>query len=352
MVQSINISDVNIQKIEPLVTPNEVIEQLPITPPIADTVFQGRGTIKRVLGGEDTRFLVIVGPCSIHDEHAGLEYARRLADLAERLNDRLLLVMRVYFEKPRTTIGWKGLIYDPCLDGTFDIGTGLQRARGFLLRIGAMGLPVATEFLDPVVPQYLADLVSWAAIGARTVESQTHRQMASGLSMPVGFKNSTDGNSQYAVDATVSARSPHAFLGIDREGHTSAVVTKGNPHGHVVLRGGSRGANYAAGNIAKAQGQLRAAGLPPRLMVDCSHGNSEKDYARQATVFRDVIAQRLAGNADIVGCMVESHLFPGNQKLADDPAQLKYGVSITDSCIGWEETESLLREAHGALAVG
>ena len=351
MVQSANISDVNIQKIVPLVTPRQVAEQLPVTPEIADSVFQGREAVKRVLSGQDPRFLVIVGPCSIHDQAAGLEYAKRLSALSERLGDRMLIVMRVYFEKPRTTVGWKGLIYDPHLDGTYDIRAGIKQARSFLLELGGMGLPVATEFLDPVVPQYLADLVSWAAIGARTVESQTHRQMASGLSMPVGFKNSTDGNPQHAVDATVSARSSHAFLGIDRDGITSAVLTRGNAYCHVILRGGSRGANYASASILEAQEQLRSAGLPPRLMIDCSHGNSEKDYRRQAEVFRDVASQRSEGNSDIIGCMVESHLHPGNQKLGNDPSKLRYGVSITDSCIGWDETESLLAEAHASMAV-
>jgi 3-deoxy-7-phosphoheptulonate synthase len=348
MTQSIY--DVNIEKTMPLMAPKELLEQLPITSAIEKTIVQGREQVKRVVRGEDPRLMFIVGPCSIHDEQAGLEYAERLARLSEQLCEHVLLVMRVYFEKPRTTIGWKGLIYDPKLDGTFDIESGLQRARGFLLRLGAMGVPVATEFLDPIVPQYLADLVSWAAVGARTVESQIHRQMASGLSMPVGLKNSTDGNSQNAVDALVAARSPHAFFGVDRAGSTSVVLTKGNPDGHVVLRGGSNGANFMAEAITTAQGQLSAAGLPPRLMVDCSHANSEKDYTRQSVAFRAVIAQRIAGNTGIIGCMVESHLNAGNQKLVDDPSELKYGVSITDACIGWEETETLLNEVYGELA--
>lgn len=348
MTQSIY--DVNVEKIVSLMAPRELIGRLPVTPDVADTVLQGREQIRRVLEGEDPRPLLIVGPCSIHDERAGLEYAERLARLSERLCERMLVVMRVYFEKPRTILGWKGLIYDPHLDGTFDIESGLVQARGFLLKVGALGLPAATEFLDPIVPQYLADLVSWAAIGARTVESQVHRQMASGLSMPVGFKNSTDGNSQNAVDAAVAARSPHAFLGIDRDGNTSVVLTKGNPHDHIVLRGGSGGSNYMVDTITKAQDQLRAAGLPPRLMVDCSHANSSKNYTRQSIGFRDVMAQRQAGNTGIIGCMVESHLFPGNQRLGDDPSTLKYGVSITDACIGWEETEALLTEAYTSLA--
>jgi 3-deoxy-7-phosphoheptulonate synthase len=350
MAQSINITDVNIEKIEPLVSPGEVIAGLPVTRTMADNVLSGRSQIKKVINDEDSRPLVIVGPCSIHDEQAGLEYADRLLKLSERLSDHLLVVMRVYFEKPRTTVGWKGLIYDPMLDGSFHIEAGLRRARGFLVKLAEMGLPAATEFLDPVVPQYLADLVTWAAIGARTIESQTHRQMASGLSMPVGFKNSTDGNVQNAVDAIVSARAPHAFFGIDKDGNTCVVQTKGNPDSHVVLRGGSHGSNYMASSIALAQRQLKASGLPSRLMVDCSHGNSEKDHTKQATVFRDIISQRMGGDTNIIGCMLESHLFPGNQKLGDDPSKLVYGLSITDACIGWDETEALLTEAHDTLA--
>jgi 3-deoxy-7-phosphoheptulonate synthase len=346
-----SVRDVNITKVEPLVTPEELLKELPATAAIADGVYEGREQIKRIISGEDQRLLFIVGPCSIHDEQAGLEYAQRLCALAERLSDRMLVIMRVYFEKPRTTVGWKGLIYDPHLNGTLDIADGLYRARSFLLKIREMGIPAATEFLDPIVPQYLADLVSWGAIGARTIESQIHRQMASGLSMPIGFKNSTDGSVQNAVDAIVSARSAHGFLGIDQKGRASMIQTTGNPYGHLILRGGKNGANYAAEAIAKAQGQLQTARLPSQLMVDCSHANSEKDHMRQAIAFRDVIAQRLAGNSDIIGCMVESHLMPGSQKLGTDPSTLQYGVSITDACIGWDETEWLLNEAHEACAV-
>ena len=348
------VHDVNVIKMEPLAPPDEVLQRLPLTPEAANTVIEGREQVQRALGGEDPRLLIIAGPCSIHDERAGLEYAERLAALARRVQDRILVVMRVYFEKPRTTVGWKGLIYDPHLNGTFAIAEGLFKARAFLLRVAEIGLPAATEFLDPIVPQYMADLVSWAAVGARTTESQTHRQMASGLSMPVGFKNTTDGNTQHAVDAIVSARSAHAFLGIDRQGRTSMVLTKGNPHAHLVLRGGSHGSNYGAGTVLQVQGQLAKAGLPPSLIVDCSHGNSDKDYARQSIAFRDVVQQRLASNPHILGCMLESHLQPGNQKLGSDPSELRYGVSITDACIGWEETEQLVTEAYeacGALAL-
>ena len=345
-----SLSDVNVKRLSRLIPPRELHARLPVTERAERTVAEGREQVKRILAGQDDRFLLIAGPCSIHDEAAAMEYAGRLAALAEEVRDRIMVVMRVYFEKPRTTIGWKGLINDPHLDGTFDLETGLTAARKLLLRLGELGLPAGSEFLDPIVPQYIADLASWAAIGARTIESQTHRQMASGLSMPVGYKNNTDGNSQIAIDAMISARFPHAFLGIDLDGAACVVETTGNPYGHLVLRGGARGANYAAANVAFVQEQLRAAGLPGALMVDCSHANSAKDHTRQAIAFRDVIAQRVAGNREIAGVMIESHLNPGNQKLGADPADLAYGVSITDACIGWDETASLAAEAYDALA--
>ena len=341
--------DVNILGTERLITPIDLVRQLPITPEAEKTVLQGRRQIEDVLHGRDARMMMIAGPCSIHDEKAALEYAERLVALSKRMSDRLLIVMRVYFEKPRTTVGWKGLINDPKLDDTVDVASGLSRARALLLRIAEMGMYSATEFLDPIIPQYLADLVSWAAIGARTTESQTHRQLASGLSMPVGFKNGTDGIAQTAVDAMVASRSPHAFLGIDHEGQTCVVYTKGNPAGHLVLRGGRAGPNFGAEAIAEARKLLIAAGVPSQLLVDCSHGNSNKDHTRQASALRDVVGQRLAGNTEITGCMVESNLLPGSQKLEGDPAKLRYGVSITDACIGWEETESLLTWAHERL---
>ena len=278
-----------------------------------------------------------------------LEYAGRLKDLADRLSDRLLVVMRVYFEKPRTTVGWKGLIYDPALDDTLDIPAGLRIARSLLLEIAEMGLYAGTEFLDPIVPQYIAGVVSWAAIGARTTESQVHRQMASGLSMPIGFKNSTDNSTQNAVDAMVSARQPQDFLGIDRDGRASIVRTGGNPYGHLVLRGGKHGPNYGREAVAEAQKRLEESGARPQLLVDCSHGNSNKDHTRQAVAFRDVVGQRAAGNGGIIGCMLESNLLPGNQKLNGDASKLTYGVSVTDGCIGWAETEELLTWAHHQL---
>ena len=349
MQQHTKVEDLNVVGTAPLISPNDLDVQVPITEEIAEHVVRGRAQIEAILDGTDQRLLVIAGPCSIHDETAALEYAGRLAALAEKLSDKVLIVMRVYFEKPRTTVGWKGFIYDPGLDDSFDINAGITRARSLLLKLNEIGIYGATEFLDPVVPQYLAEFITWACIGARTVESQTHRQMASGLSMPVGFKNSTEGAIQPAVDAMVSARSPHAFLGIDHEGRTCIVHTKGNPLGHLVLRGGNSGANFGADGISAAHQRMEAAGVPTGVLVDCSHGNSNKDFAKQALAFQDAIGQRLAGEADIIGCMLESHLNPGNQKVTGDLSALKYGVSITDACIGWEETEELLTWAHGQV---
>ena len=341
--------DVHIESTEPLITPIDLVNKLPITPQIERTVISGRDQVRSILNGQDKRLMMIVGPCSIHNEEAALEYAQRLVDFSKKLSDRLLILMRVYFEKPRTTIGWKGYIYDPHLDGTLDIETGLHRARALLLKIGEIGMYAGTEFLGPVVPQYLAGLVTWSTIGARTTESQIHRQMASGLSMPVGFKNGTDGNAQIAVDAMVSARSPHGFLGLDHQGRTALIRTTGNPDGHIVLRGGNSGPNFGAVTIDQAQKQLKAAGVRSQLLVDCSHGNSSKDHTKQAKAFKDVVEQRVEGNTDIIGCMVESNLAPGKQDLGDDPSQLNYGVSITDACIGWKETEELLTWTHAKV---
>ncbi len=348
MAQSI--SDLNIKRFDPLIAPEDLQRRLPVSAAIAQTIADGRREIQRILTGEDSRLLVIVGPCSIHDEKAALEYAAKLKAVADQVRGSMLIVMRVYFEKPRTSLGWKGFINDPNLDGSFDISSGLFRARKLLLQLAEMGVLAATEFLDPITPQYTADLVSWAAIGARTTESQIHREMASGLSMPVGFKNGTDGNSQIAIDAMKTARAPHAFLGIDRTGRTCIVRTDGNAYGHLILRGGSGGPNYTEASVRDVQGKLAAINLPPRIMVDCSHANSEKDHARQTIAFRDVVEQRRAGNDHIVGIMVESHLNPGRQDLGDDPAGLMYGVSITDACIGWDETDALLTEAAERLA--
>ena len=344
-----SISDVNIKRMRPLFSPDDLHEKLPASDDAIATVKKGRDSIKNILSGTDDRLLVIVGPCSIHDELAAMEYSDRLAKLASKLSERILIVMRVYFEKPRTIVGWKGLVYDPHLDGSFDMDTGLSKARRLLLHMAEIGLPAATEFLDPIVPQYLADLVSWVAIGARTTESQTHCQLASGLSMPVGFKNGTDGNSQIAMDAMLSARSSHGFLGIDSQGRTCIVEPGGTPFGNLVLRGGTKGTNYEAKTVENVQDQLRKVGLPPQLMVDCSHANSEKDHTRQSIALRDVVKQRSNGNSEIAGLMVESNLFAGKQSLGDDPSSLEYGVSITDACIGWDETESLLTESFSSL---
>lgn len=342
-------SDLRIAQIEPLEAPQTLKSAHPLSPKAEATVLQGREAFRAALAGRDPRLVVITGPCSVHDPKAALEYAQKLQALSEKINDRVLVIMRVYFEKPRTTVGWKGLINDPKLDGTADINLGLRTARQVLLAINELGMPCATEFLDPIVPQYTADLVSWVAIGARTTESQTHREMASGLSMPVGFKNSTEGDIQVALDAMAAAAHSHAFLGIDQAGMTAVVRTTGNPDVHAVLRGGSK-PNYSPANIAYAKISLAAVSPQKRpILVDCSHGNSGKDYRKQPAVFDDLVKQFVAGEHAILGMMLESHLSEGNQKLVDK-AHLKYGVSITDGCIDWNTTEDLLLRAHAALA--
>lgn len=343
------LQDVHVRETVPLVSPRYLKQEENITDAAVRTVIDGRESVKRIISGDDPRLIVVVGPCSIHDQVAALDYARKLKGLADRVRDQFLLVMRVYFEKPRTTVGWKGLINDPHLNDTFDIGTGLRIARRVLLEVADMGLPAATELLEPITPQYIADLVSLTAIGARTTESPTHRQMASGLSMPVGFKNGTDGSLQVALDAMLASRSAHSFLGIDTEGQTCIVNTKGNPWGFLILRGGRSGPNFDAASLIEAVELLTKAKLPPRLMVDCSHSNSNKDYRLQNVAWNDCIAQRLAGNKNLVGMMLESNLNPGNQALTNDLSELKYGVSITDGCIGWEETERLILNAHEKL---
>ena len=344
------VRDVNVVSADQLISPAELVRQIPISPAAEKTILEGREQIRNVLRGEDDRMMMVVGPCSIHDEKAAMEYANRILELREDLEDRLLIVMRVYFEKPRTTVGWKGLIYDPHLDDTFDIDEGLRVARRLMHNIADMGIYTGTEFLDPIVPQYLADLVCWATIGARTTESQTHRQMASGLSMPVGFKNGTDGSAQIAVDAMISAQSAHAFLGIDHYGQTSVINTSGNPDGHLVLRGGRSGTNFDAESIAEAQALLSASEVRRDLLVDCSHGNSNKDHRLQGVAFKDVVSQRASGNRNVMGCMMESNLNPGAQKLDGSLDSLEYGVSVTDACVGWDETEELLRWAADQFA--
>ena len=340
--------NVRVQSITPLDPPSEYWRRYPSTDAIMRQVTGHRVELEAIVDGQDKRMLMIVGPCSIHDPEAGLEYAGRLARLAEDVGDRILIAMRVYFEKPRTTVGWKGYINDPHLNGTYDVKTGMAKAREFLLEVSKVGLPIATEFLEPFTPQYLGDLVSWGAIGARTTESQTHRLIASGLSMPIGFKNGTGGTVQIAVDGVVAARSEHVFLGIDDNGVASIVKTTGNAAGHLILRGGSTGPNYDGKSVASAQRMLEESGLKPNLIVDCSHSNSGKDHSRQPIVFKDIMQQR-THNSGIVGLMLESHLHEGNQTLGDDPSTLRYGVSITDACIGWEQTDDLIRHAYTEL---
>lgn len=342
-------SDINVVETRPLPSPTALLAELPKTEGHADFVTRSRRDIHRLIFTDDRRFLLIVGPCSIHDLKAGRDYAGRLAELAREVSDRMLIVMRVYFEKPRTTIGWTGLIMDPHLDGTHDIATGLRTARTFLREVLDLGLPTATELLDPITPQYIADLICWSAIGARTAESQTHRQMASGLSMPVGYKNSTEGNLQVAIEAMQSAQSPHSFLGIDSVGQTAIIKTRGNHWGHLILRGGKSGPNYDAASVAKAADMMRKANLPAVIMIDCSHANSGKKWQNQEKVWRDAVRQRIEGNPSIIGLLVESNLLEGNQPFTSDASKLRYGVSITDECMGWDKTEELLLETHRVL---
>ena len=336
------IENSHIASIAPLVCPREMKKLLPLPHETRELVLANREEIRAMIHGQKKgRLMVVVGPCSIHDPEAAYEYAERLLRVARATREHLLVVMRTYFEKPRTVVGWKGLISDPRLDGSCDIPAGLPLARQVLLHIGAMGLPCGTEFLDPIVPQYVSDLVSWAAIGARTIESQTHRQMASGLSMPIGFKNGTDGSLPNAVNGLLSAREPHAFLGIDADGVTSVVKTTGNPDGHLVLRGGRGKSNYHAADIASAAELCAGNGIVRGVMIDCSHDNSGKDHTKQAAIFRQVVTAFREGQSAILGLMIESNLHPGKQSWTEGK-ELARGVSITDSCMGWDETENLL----------
>ncbi len=340
--------DANIENSRVLLTPNEVKSKLPLTKSAEDTVLKYREELEQILDFQDRRKFIVVGPCSIHDPKAALEYSHKLKALAEQVKDKLLLVMRVYFEKPRTTVGWKGLINDPEMDDSFHVENGLLIARELLLQIAELGLPTATEALDPIVPQYISELVAWSAIGARTTESQTHREMASGLSMPVGFKNGTDGNIQVALNALQSARTPHNFLGINQDGQVSVFQTKGNPYGHVILRGGYQ-PNFDADSVKIVEEKLKEAKLPPRIVIDCSHGNTNKDYRLQSAVLENVIQQVVDGNTSIVGMMLESNLYEGNQPVNCKKEELKYGVSVTDKCISWEETERIILAAYEKL---
>lgn len=335
------VSDQRIDRVVPLTTPALLHHELPLQAPLAAAVLKHRRAVSRVLDREDDRLLVVVGPCSVHDPAAALEYAERLRAAADRLADDLLIVMRVYFEKPRSTVGWKGLINDPGLDGSGDVNTGLRRARALLLDVLRLGLPVGCEFLDPITPQYIADTVGWGAIGARTVESQVHRQLASGLSMPIGMKNRPDGSIGTAVDAIRAAGVPHVFPGIDFSGTPAIMHTRGNTDGHLVLRGGGGRPNYDAESVAGALDLLRAAGLPERLVIDASHANSGKDHRNQPLVAADVAAQLAAGQRGITGVMLESFLLPGRQDL-DPTRELVYGRSVTDACLGWDDTAEVL----------
>ncbi|WP_087505088.1 3-deoxy-7-phosphoheptulonate synthase [Neiella marina] len=344
------INDIHIQSEHVMITPSQLKAQYPVSETVLDAVKASRATIADIIHHRDPRLLVICGPCSIHDEAAALEYAKRLRDLQVAYQDSLYIVMRVYFEKPRTTVGWKGYINDPHMDGSFDVELGLKRARKLLIQIAELGLPMATEALDPISPQYLSELFAWSAIGARTTESQTHREMASGLSMPVGFKNGTDGSLTTAINALQSASSGHSFLGINTMGQVAVINTEGNPDGHVILRGGSKGPNYDAQAVAECEAALEKVGLTPSLMIDCSHGNSNKDYSRQPLVSDDVFGQITAGNRSIIGIMLESHINEGNQSSEQPFADMAYGVSITDACINWKTTASVLEKANQVMA--
>ncbi len=349
MMQKDALNNVHIAEEQILITPEQLKEQFPLNSVLEAQIAAARQTISDIISGEDHRLLVVCGPCSIHDTEAALDYARQLKALADRLQDQIYIVMRVYFEKPRTTVGWKGLINDPYMDNSFDLEAGLHIARKLLLDLAGMGLPLATEALDPNSPQYLGDLFSWSAIGARTTESQTHREMASGLSMPVGFKNGTDGSLGTAINAMRAAAMPHRFVGINQAGQVCLLQTQGNPDGHVILRGGKQ-PNYGPEDVAQCEKEMQQAGLRPSLMIDCSHGNSNKDFRRQSGVAESAVAQIKDGNRSIIGLMLESHLHEGSQSAEQPRSAMRYGVSVTDACINWQTTEDLLCAIHQDLA--
>ncbi len=349
MNNSLSVDNINVVSQEVLISPAELKRELPISEKASETVRQGRDTVRRILDREDHRLLVVIGPCSIHDPKAAIDYANRLKKLAEEVSDTLFIVMRVYFEKPRTTVGWKGLINDPYLNDSFKIQDGLHVGRRLLLDIAELGLPSATEALDPISPQYLQDLISWSAIGARTTESQTHREMASGLSCAVGFKNGTDGSLSVAINALQSVSNPHRFLGINGEGQVSIIHTKGNPYGHVVLRGGNGKPNYDSVSVTICEKELAEAGVPTNIMVDCSHANSNKNHELQPLVLDNIANQIIEGNKSIIGVMIESNIGAGSQKIPADLKELKYGVSVTDACIDWGTTEIALRSIRDKI---
>jgi 3-deoxy-7-phosphoheptulonate synthase len=344
-----NIENINVTSFDPMPTPEELHARLPLSDKAGEVVMQGREALKNILDRKDPRLFVVVGPCSIHDPVAGLDYARRLKKLQAEVADTLLLVMRVYFEKPRTTTGWKGYINDPDMDDSFHVDRGMENARKFLLDVCELGLPTATEALDPISPQFLGDLIAWTAIGARTTESQTHREMSSGLSTPVGFKNGTEGDINIAVNAILSASHPHSFLGLNSQGRVAIVRTRGNRHGHVVLRGGDGRPNYDTVSVAMTEQALAKAKLPANIVVDCSHANSFKNPELQPLVMADVVNQIRFGNQSLVGVMVESNIVAGKQSIPEDLSQLKYGCSVTDGCVGWETTEKMIRDADTLL---
>lgn len=345
--------DINITNMVELRTPTQLKALYPLSDELKRSVFASRQAVNDIVSRKSSKFMVITGPCSIHDEKSAYEYAEKLIKLSDQVKDKILIVMRIYFEKPRTTVGWKGLISDPNLTGVCDINLGLEKARKILIKIVSTGLPAATEFLDPITPQYISDLLSWVAIGARTTESQTHRELASGVSAAVGFKNGTSGSLDVALNAMESSSNPHSFLGIDQSGVTKIINTKGNKLGHLVLRGGDSGPNYDEASIKFAEESLRKRKMNEAMIVDCSHSNSNKDHKNQPTVLKNIILQKKNGNKSIIGAMLESHLFEGNQPLTADPSILKYGVSITDKCIDWPTTESLIKEIYKELvAIG
>jgi 3-deoxy-7-phosphoheptulonate synthase len=344
------LSDLNIEDYQVVITPTELKKELPLPESARDLVGRSRQTVKDILDGKDDRLFAVVGPCSIHDTELALEYGKRLKALADQVGEHIFIIMRVYFEKPRTTVGWKGLINDPHLNGSFDIETGLRKARKLLIKLSELGLPLATEALDPISPQYLQDTITWTAIGARTTESQTHREMSSGLSSPVGFKNGTDGSLDVAVNAMKSVVSGHAFLGINPQGQVAITKTKGNQYGHVVLRGGGGKPNYDSVSIALCEQALNKTGLPTNIVIDCSHANSNKDHNVQPLVLDDIAHQIKDGNRSICGVMIESNINEGNQSIPDDLSQLKYGVSVTDACISWESTEKSLKKMADTLS--
>lgn len=345
-----NLLNLNIAKATPLTSPSRMSELMPASEKALNNTVMSRQVVQNILDSRDDRLLFVVGPCSIHDPVAAMDYAEKLQKLSEKVSDQFFIVMRMYFEKPRTTVGWKGLINDPSMDDSFDIEKGIQTARKLLIDINEMGLATGTEALDPITPQYLSELITWSAIGARTTESQTHREMSSGLSMPVGFKNGTDGSIEVAVHAMMSVKSPHHFLGINEEGQVCKFSTRGNPYSHVVLRGGGGKPNFDADSVETCAKLLEQNKLRSKIMIDCSHANSEKDHNKQPTVFENVMTQVKNGNKNIMGVMIESHLKAGNQKIPDDLSKLEYGVSVTDKCVDWETTETMILKAHSLLS--